>query len=548
MPKRKNEAQVNSQQLDGTALMTKVISPFALSRETISSKRLEYETSSPYPHVSIDRICDDRKLRGILEELQSQLTLSYKETDLFKVLQSVDIASIDDRNTTHLCDQLLALREDLYGENFRNFIQQITGCPPLDSRVDCSCNVYAHGGHLLCHDDVISSRCISFIIYLASPDDEWKVEDGGALEFYSVSGEHNLPYAEPTKTILPRWNSMVFFQVQPGKSFHAVQEVFASCKPRVSISGWYHVSRSQQDAERASAQMLLSRTYFLTEEKGGCDSMSIVDSSYVKKELSAGAFSKKDAKYLSQWVNREYLHADGMARLRDHFHEHSSVLLRDFLREDVVFAAKWLLAEDDASAYSEDSRNKEWILCGPPHVRRFVRYDSLHVRNNNSNKNTSFVEWLAKVRRDIVSSDPFARWMSCIVDGELGLLGDMIRRFRRGSDYTVAIQNPDEDGTRITATLCFVDDFTPTHRMDWSNGEVGGYVCHMRSSVGDKVSTPAEVYQQEDEESILSIDASFNSLSLVLQGSDEFSFVKYVAHAAPSSRWDIILNAKVMDV
>jgi Rps23 Pro-64 3,4-dihydroxylase Tpa1-like proline 4-hydroxylase len=544
MPKRKNEAHVNSQQVDGLAVMTKVISPFVLSRETIRSKQLEYETSSPYPHVCIDGICDDKKLRGVFEELQSHLTLSYKETDLFKVLQSVDIASIDDRNTTHLCGQLLALREDLYGENFRNFVQQITGCPALDSRVDCSCNVYAHSGHLLCHDDVISSRCISFIIYLASPDDEWKVEDGGALEFYSISGEHNLPYAEPTKTILPRWNSMVFFQVQPGKSFHAVQEVFASCKPRVSISGWYHVSRNQPGAERASAQMLLTRTYFLTEEKRGCDSMSIVDSSCVKKQLSRGPFSKKDAKYLSQWVNREYLHADGMARLRDHFHQHGSVLLRDFLREDVVLAAKRLLASTD----SEESRNKEWILCGPPHVRRFVRFDSLHVRNDDSKKNTSFVEWLVTVRRDIVLSDPFARWMSCIVDGQLGLLDDMIRRFRRGSDYTVAIQNPDEDGNRITATLCFVNDFTPTSRIDWSNGEVGGYVCHMRSSVGDKVSTPAEVYQQEDEEAILSIDASFNSLSLVLQGRDEFNFVKYVARAAPSSRWDIILNTKVMEV
>lgn len=548
MPKRKNEAQVNSQQVDGLAVMTKVISPFVLSRESIRSKQLEYETSSPYPHVSIDGICDDKKLRGVFEELQSHLTLSYKETDLFKVLQSVDIASIDDRNTTHLCGQLLALREDLYGENFRNFVQQITGCPALNSRVDCSCNVYAHSGHLLCHDDVISSRCISFIIYLASPDDEWKVEDGGALEFYSISGEHNLPYAEPTKTILPRWNSMVFFQVQPGKSFHAVQEVFASCKPRVSISGWYHVSRNQPGAERASARMLLTRTYFLTEEKRGCDSMSIIDSSCVKKQLSRGPFSKKDAKYLSQWVNREYLHADGMARLRDHFHQHGSVLLRDFLREDIVLAAKWLLAEEDASTHSEESRNKEWILCGPPHVRRFVRFDGLHVRNDNSKKNTSFVEWLVTVRRDIVSSDPFARWMSCIVDGQLGLLDDMIRRFRRGSDYTVAIQNPDEEGNRITATLCFVNDFTPTSRMDWSNGEVGGYVCHMRSSVGDKVSTPAEVYQQEDEEAILSIDASFNSLSLVLQGRDEFNFVKYVARAAPSSRWDIILNTKVMEV
>jgi Rps23 Pro-64 3,4-dihydroxylase Tpa1-like proline 4-hydroxylase len=29
--------------------------------------------------------------------------------------------------------------------------------------------------HLLCHDDVIGTRCVSYIIYLTDPDDEWTV-------------------------------------------------------------------------------------------------------------------------------------------------------------------------------------------------------------------------------------------------------------------------------------------------------------------------------------------------------------------------------------
>lgn len=52
------------------------------------------------------------------------------------------------------------------------------------SQTDCSCNVYANGGHLLCHDDVIGTRCVSWIIYLTDPDEPWEEADGGGLELY----------------------------------------------------------------------------------------------------------------------------------------------------------------------------------------------------------------------------------------------------------------------------------------------------------------------------------------------------------------------------
>ena len=42
------------------------------------------------------------------------------------------------------------------------------------------------GCHLLCHDDVIGTRRVSYIIYLTDPDDEWRQEDGGALELYPI--------------------------------------------------------------------------------------------------------------------------------------------------------------------------------------------------------------------------------------------------------------------------------------------------------------------------------------------------------------------------
>lgn len=46
--------------------------------------------------------------------------------------------------------------------------------------------MYPKGGHLLCHDDVIGTRCVSYIMYLTDPDQEWSKHSGGALELYPV--------------------------------------------------------------------------------------------------------------------------------------------------------------------------------------------------------------------------------------------------------------------------------------------------------------------------------------------------------------------------
>ena len=53
----------------------------------------------------------------------------------------------------------MALQAAIYSPPFRRFVAEITGCAPLTDRTDCSSNLYAQGCHLLCHDDVIGTRC-----------------------------------------------------------------------------------------------------------------------------------------------------------------------------------------------------------------------------------------------------------------------------------------------------------------------------------------------------------------------------------------------------
>lgn len=71
---------------------------------------------------------------------------------------------------------------------------------------------------------------MSYILYLVEKD--WgsgEKPDGGGLQLYPLEkeGVPGIPAYAPSKTIPPRWNQMVLFAVQPGRSFHDVQEVHA---------------------------------------------------------------------------------------------------------------------------------------------------------------------------------------------------------------------------------------------------------------------------------------------------------------------------------
>jgi Rps23 Pro-64 3,4-dihydroxylase Tpa1-like proline 4-hydroxylase len=112
--------------------------------------------------------------------------------------------------------------------------------------------------HLLLHDDSISTRVVSYILYLpnspvsqpansldASTDGSflkgWRSEWGGALELYPVAGRAEVgpPVAKRSAKVDVKWGNLVFFEVQPGRSYHSVEEVVVGDgRQRLGISGW----------------------------------------------------------------------------------------------------------------------------------------------------------------------------------------------------------------------------------------------------------------------------------------------------------------------
>jgi Rps23 Pro-64 3,4-dihydroxylase Tpa1-like proline 4-hydroxylase len=243
----------------------------------IARLRAGYLTNEPYKFAVVDKLFQDELLKKVKDECLSELSFSQKETDIYKVWldffflendiglktsqvnQTGDLASLNYLTTTQisLLPNLLTLRDALYSSAFRNFLQTVTDCGPLSGqKQDMSVNSYTKGCHLLNHDDVIGTRRVSYILYMPLPHyTMWQKEWGGALELYPAQmGENGQmePEPVPTKSIPPSWNQFIFFEVQPGRSFHSVEEVVVGGegedgRERLSISGWFHAAQEGEE-------------------------------------------------------------------------------------------------------------------------------------------------------------------------------------------------------------------------------------------------------------------------------------------------------------
>ena len=392
------------------------------SREALAH---EFTEASPFAHCVLRPFCADAAVRQVHQEITERFESTLKESDLFRVFQTIDLGNIDGSAPQNLAaiPALLDLRTALYSKDFRAFVSEITGCGKLSgTRTDCAVNLHRRGCHLLCHDDAISTRRVSFILYLTPPsssgtagdgngdgdgggDGDWQQCDGGALELYPGDGtEHGRPAAVPECTLLPLWNSLCMFTVQPGITFHAVQEV-TSDRPRLAIQGWYHAptpeevedddndddgndsnggggSSSSEGKDKGKSKRMEAATVQQLITPARCAQMlrmppmqafqpplvpasSSIATASADKDAGTVAFdaeglpmlSAAELRDLGQWIDPAYLSAEGIDRVRAQFCDESHCLLHSFLRAEV--AAR--IAKHTKSADFEDGL----LLSGP---------------------------------------------------------------------------------------------------------------------------------------------------------------------------------------
>lgn len=484
----------------------------------------------PYPHVNIHNVFNDRFLRECLAELKDQLTANFKETDLFKVYQTTDLANLQDcvPRARVTVPHLFRLRQYLYSEAFRDFIVQATGCGSLDGAVDCSCNIYTAGCHLLCHDDVIGTRRISYIIYLSEPDEVWTDTDGGQLELYPIGPDGKNPTDSPVVSMMPEWNSMVLFEVLPGHSFHAVREVSSITKTRVSISGWFHAKQIKQAEKRYGAPSTLQQL-----QAAGDIYYPPYTSVSIAARSSRQIAEHELSSFLHKWVKPEYLIHENIIRIREHFQNEGSIQLHDFLLPSIADSLREKLKR-------EDSRNRRkcgqydyacghgWSVKGPPHIRRYLSYQPDSARTNRNDVG----DRLEEVLINVTSTVGFQNWLSAVTGFHCTHAFSEIRRFRAGLDYTLAHSDIFKD-SQIDVDLCFTSG--PSQ---WLSGDLGGYQCFTSTEATDGA---ADVYSGDiaENESLRSIAPTFNSLTLVKVDKGITNFVKFISTHAKGSRWDI---------
>lgn len=225
----------------------------------------KFNSAKPFRHFVMDDFFQDPSFTKVLfKEMVNVLTVKPKETDLFKFHQTDDIRGILQDESKEL-PALRAVAKKLYGIEFRNELEKACGLPEgsLTDKMDLAAQAYTKGDHLVCHDDVISTRKLTFVLYLDKCDDKWDCsKEGGGFELY----DYEKSWQTPAKTIEPNNNRVCLFGVEPLKSYHAVQEVRTDDRVRLSLQGWYHV-RTHEECYAPENRENASRMDYVNDRK-----------------------------------------------------------------------------------------------------------------------------------------------------------------------------------------------------------------------------------------------------------------------------------------
>jgi len=88
---------INNNTFNSNSTTTTTISS-PLSKELVNQINkisTTYSTTLPYPHCVLSNITDPPFCRSVIKELKENLTATYKESDLFKFYQTLDLGNLE---------------------------------------------------------------------------------------------------------------------------------------------------------------------------------------------------------------------------------------------------------------------------------------------------------------------------------------------------------------------------------------------------------------------------------------------------------------------
>lgn len=422
-----------------------------------------------YKHGVIQGLINSDLLKSVRTEIQEHLHFTPKETDIYKIHQSGDLANLDGLDDSSLArlPSLLKLRDALYSPAFRSYISHVAGAGPVSGKkTDMAINVYTPTCHLLCHDDVIGTRRISYILYLTDPEIPWKAEWGGALRLYPTQkmkskdgNEVIVPSPDFSLSIPPAFNQLSFFAIQPGESFHDVEEVYVrkagegeddGGRVRMAISGWYHIPQEGEEGyEEGLEEKLAERSSLSQLQSKEADEFDLPQPQWRDVEPPEATeddapFTQEELDWLIRFINPQYLTPDTCEAIAESFEENSVATLTGFLSAKFAQKLKEYIEfqDTDGSAsipFLSKAQNRVNV-ARPPHKHRYVFRQPV-----SGVKESPMDTPLDQLLEHLLPSPLFARWLSLITGLSFTKAEHMARRFRKGLDYTLATSYDDPE-------------------------------------------------------------------------------------------------------
>ncbi|KIW74508.1 hypothetical protein Z517_12448 [Fonsecaea pedrosoi CBS 271.37] len=461
--------------------------------DTREAFRESYRSSKPYPHAVVSSLIQEPLLRSVRQEITTHIHFTLKETDIYRIHQSGDLANLsnlDAESLKHL-PSLVRLRDALYSSEFREWVSAVTGAGKVSgTKTDMAVNVYTPGSYLLCHDDVIGSRRVSYILYLTDPDHPWQPEWGGGLRLYPTEIKRNkageqvkVPLAEHSLNIPPSFGQLSFFAVRPGESYHDVEEVYHSQnleedggRIRMAISGWYHIPQEgedgfeqgmeQEQAQKSSLAQLKSTSNEFDEPRlvfrHFDEPRTVMDSRAAAREIDPGddldtddtILTEQDLTFLLHYMTPSYLTPDMIEQFASSFVDMSVLQLEEFF--NARFAAELKdyvhkVESEEKHAIPESSRDHHpstWRIARPPHKQRYAYLQTAEALHRDHCP-------ISRILADLIHSHAFKKWLALVTGLKTKSLirqSAIARRFRRGKDYALA--NPYQGETpRLEFTI-----------------------------------------------------------------------------------------------
>ncbi|EXJ76988.1 hypothetical protein A1O3_10145 [Capronia epimyces CBS 606.96] len=452
--------------------------PDLFETETVQSFRQSYEAAGPYPHAVVPSLIQEHLLRSVRNEIVSHIHFTTKETDIYRIHQSGDLANLsnlDSESLQHL-PNLVRLRDALYSSEFREWVSTVTGAGKVSGKkTDMAVNVYTPGSYLLCHDDVIGSRRVSYILYLTDPDHPWQPEWGGGLRLFPTETKKNkagediqVPLAEHSLTIPPAFGQLSFFAVRPGESYHDVGEVYYGPdldadggRIRMAISGWFHIPQEGEDGFEEGIEQAQAQKSSLAQLKSAAtefdepqlifrhfdEPRTVMDSHASEKEVDPGddqddqddELTEQDLTFLLHYISPSYLTPDMIEDFSASFVEMSVLQLEQFFSSRFADELKQYISEVenqglDAAPSPSKSHPSNWAVARPPQKHRFAYLQGAEALHRDKTP-------ISRILTDLLHSHAFKKWLALVTGLKTKSLvrqNAIARRFRRGNDYALA--------------------------------------------------------------------------------------------------------------